>query len=97
MKFIYTMVWVLSLLLLPATFSPVVCRASEAAAASADSGRARGPSVTYNVGEPVSVNWKGAWYPAKVIKAEETRWFIHYDNYDNSWDEWVGMDRIKKK
>lgn len=50
----------------------------------------------YPAGTPVSVEWKGSWYPAKVLEAKENSWKIHYDNYDSSWDEWVGPNRIKK-
>jgi hypothetical protein len=41
------------------------------------------------------VEWKGTWYAAKVMKKEKERWYIHYVGFDNSWDEWVGKDRIK--
>ena len=47
------------------------------------------------VGDGAQVLWKGAWYPAHVLKAKDAECFIHYDGYDNSWDEWVGPDRIK--
>ena len=41
------------------------------------------------------VEWQGAWYDAKVLKTEQDRWLIHYIDYDESWDEWVGKDRIR--
>ncbi len=41
------------------------------------------------------VQWRGRWYDAKVLRAEEGRWFIHYIDDDDSWDEWVGKDRIR--
>ena len=41
------------------------------------------------------VEWQGAWYDAKVLKTEPDRWLIHYIDYDDSWDEWVGKDRIR--
>ena len=41
------------------------------------------------------VEWQGAWYDAKVLKTEPARWLIHYIDYDDSWDEWVGKDRIR--
>jgi hypothetical protein len=44
-----------------------------------------------------SVEWEGTWYDAKVLKTEKDRWHIHYVGYENSWDEWVGKDRIKFK
>ena len=41
------------------------------------------------------VEWQGRWYDAKVLKTEKDRWLIHYIDYDESWDEWVGKDRIQ--
>ena len=49
----------------------------------------------FAVGDPVQVRWKGKWYPASVLAARAGRYKIHYDGYDNSWDEWVGGDRIR--
>ena len=43
------------------------------------------------------VEWRGRWYDAKVLKTEEHRWFIHYVEDDDSWDEWVGKERIRFK
>jgi RNA binding chromodomain-containing protein/agenet domain-containing protein len=51
----------------------------------------------YSVEEAVMVLWHGSWWPAHVLRAEANRWFIHYDNYGNNWDEWVGPGRIKKR
>jgi hypothetical protein len=43
--------------------------------------------------------WRGTWFPAKVVKREmldgKQRYFIHYLGYDNTWDEWVGSDRVR--
>jgi hypothetical protein len=47
-------------------------------------------------GDPVKVLWKGAWYPAHVLRVKGDRLYIHYDGYDSSWDEWVGRDRYKR-
>ena len=41
------------------------------------------------------VKWRGQWYPAVVINEANDRWFIHYVNDDDSWDEWVGANRIR--
>lgn len=41
------------------------------------------------------VKWHGQWYPAVVIREANDRWFIHYVNDDDSWDEWVGSNRIR--
>jgi len=52
---------------------------------------------SYSVGDSVDVNWKGQWYPARVISAGKDKWKIHYDGYGNSWDEWVTASRIRTK
>lgn len=51
----------------------------------------------FALNEEVLVKWKGNWWAAKVIEVGSSNWKIHYDGYDDSWDEWVGPDRIKKK
>ncbi len=43
------------------------------------------------------VEWRGGWYDAKVLKTKPGKWFIHYVDDDDSWDEWVGKDRIRLK
>ena len=43
------------------------------------------------------VEWRGRWYDAKVLQAEKDRWLIHYVDDDDSWDEWVGKERIRFK
>jgi hypothetical protein len=41
------------------------------------------------------VEWKGTWYPARVLKTARDAYYIHYLGYDDSWDERVGKDRIR--
>ncbi|MBT3181609.1 MAG: RNA-binding protein [Deltaproteobacteria bacterium] len=53
-------------------------------------------SGLYSVGTAVQVRWKKKWWPAHVIAVGKNSWKIHYDGYNNSWDEWVGPNRIKK-
>jgi RNA binding activity-knot of a chromodomain len=51
---------------------------------------------SYSVGDAVLVAWEGKDYPAHIIQAEGPAKFkIHYDGYDNVWDETVTRDRIK--
>lgn len=50
----------------------------------------------YSVGDHVYVEWEGADYPAVIIAATSpTKYKVHYDGYDNVWDEVVPRDRIK--
>ena len=44
-----------------------------------------------------TVEWRGAWYDAKVLKKKPGHWYIHYVDDNDSWDEWVGKDRIRLK
>jgi RNA binding activity-knot of a chromodomain len=39
------------------------------------------------------VKW-GEW-SAEVLKTNGDRYYIHYTGWANSWDEWVGPDRIR--
>ena len=53
-------------------------------------------AAAFAVGDRVQVQWKGAWYPAKVLKVDGEKFLIHYDGSSSSWDEWVAPSRIKK-
>lgn len=41
------------------------------------------------------VFWNNKWYDATIKDYKDGKWFIHYDGWSDSWDEWVGSDRIK--
>lgn len=50
----------------------------------------------YGVGDAVLVEWEGNTYPAKIIAvASSTKYKIHYDGYDDIWDEVIPRTRIK--
>lgn len=51
----------------------------------------------YRAGDSVMVKWKGSWWPAQVVQVGAKKWYIHYDGYSNSWDEWVGPSRIRPR
>lgn len=53
-------------------------------------------AFAFNVNDKVKVQWKGKWYSATVLKVKNNKYFIHYDGYAASWDEWVGPLRIRK-
>lgn len=58
------------------------------------------PSVAasrFSVGEKVLVQWKNKWWKATVLQAEGDRFYISYDGYASSWDEWVGPERIRPR
>jgi hypothetical protein len=50
----------------------------------------------YRIGANVEVNWKGKWYSARILEAKEDRHLVHYAGYDDSWDEWVPDNRIRR-
>ena len=49
----------------------------------------------FSVGQRVKVEWNGEWWDASVVKVEPNSFFITYEGFDSSWDEWVGPSRIK--
>ncbi len=56
----------------------------------------RRTSNEYRVGANVEVNWHGKWYSAKILDAKEGRHLVHYAGYDDSGDEWVPDNRIRR-
>ncbi len=52
---------------------------------------------SFSVGEKVRVKWKNKWWSADILKISNGKYYIHYDGYASSWDEWVGPARIRKK
>lgn len=66
-------------------------------AGSDTSGSAETPVTTsYSVNDHIQVHWNDQWYPAVILKVKGKKYFIHYDGYESSWDEWVGEDRMKR-
>lgn len=50
----------------------------------------------YSVGDHVYVEWEGKDYPAVIVAIQSpTKFKVHYDGYDESWDEVVPRDRVK--
>lgn len=52
-------------------------------------------AADYSVGQSVSIEWSGTWYPGKIIEAKKDSWKIHYDGYGANYDEWVPAKRLK--
>lgn len=50
----------------------------------------------YKIGDQVQVLLKDNWYPAKVLKKDGSQYYIDYDGYDSTWNEWVSCSRIRK-
>ena len=43
----------------------------------------------------LEVEYKGKWYKAKTIDANADKLKVHYANYDDTWDEWIGPERAR--
>lgn len=70
--------------------------AAVAPAANAPAAGGGAPGGSFAVGDKVQVEWKGSWYAASVLAVKDGKYQIHYNDFDSSWDEWVGTDRMKK-
>lgn len=53
-------------------------------------------SAAYQVGESVYILWRGKWYPGKILAFDGGVYYITYDGYDSSWDEWVEPARLSR-
>ena len=47
------------------------------------------------VNEVVEIESAGAWYPGKILKTEGDKFFITYEGWSDSFDEWVTVDRLR--
>ncbi len=49
------------------------------------------------VNDKVKIEYKGTWYDGKILKVNETEdtYYIKYDGCDDSWNEWVGIRRLR--
>ena len=52
-------------------------------------------SQTYKKDDKVEIEYSGTWYPGYILETKDNQYKIHYDAYDNSWDEWVPTSRLK--
>jgi hypothetical protein len=57
----------------------------------------RAAPARFRSGDPVSVLWKEKWYNARILRTDADRFFIHYDGYATSWDEWVTEARMRRR
>lgn len=46
-------------------------------------------------GTKVKVEWEKKWYPAEVLTGRFGMHLIHYDGFEDLWDEWVSPSRLK--
>lgn len=55
------------------------------------------PSAVFRERDRVEVESQSIWHRAIVLKVDGDRYFIHYENFSDHWDEWVGPDRIRSR
>ena len=49
----------------------------------------------FDVGDKVEIDYGGTWYPGQVKEVKAGQFFVSYDGYDSSWDEWAGSERLR--
>lgn len=49
------------------------------------------------VGDKIQIESAGSWYPGKIldVNAQTSEYFISYDGWGDSFNEWVSKERIK--
>ena len=48
-----------------------------------------------NVNDAVEIESAGSWYPGKVLKLEGDKFFVSYDGWSESFNEWVTKERLR--
>ena len=56
---------------------------------------AAGEGAMYGAGTAVEIEWRGGWYAGRVLEKDGSRFLVRYDGYSETWDEWVGPDRLR--
>ena len=54
-----------------------------------------GTAFAFDVGDKVEIDYGGTWYPGQVKEINEAQYFVSYNGYDSSWDEWAGSERLR--
>ena len=52
--------------------------------------------LAYKKGDKIQVKSGSTWYKSTIIEVNGSKYKIHYDGWSDSWDEWVGKDRMKR-
>lgn len=52
---------------------------------------------TFNAGAKVEAEWRGKWYPAKVLQNKGGAHLVSYDGFGNQWDEWIPSKRVRQR
>ncbi len=46
-------------------------------------------------GDAVEIEWRGTWYGGCLLERRDGQYYVSYDGYTSSWDEWVGPERLR--
>lgn len=52
--------------------------------------------ASYAVGDAVQIEWKGSWYPGRIVEVAGSSCRITYDGYSATWEEWVETSRLPR-
>lgn len=49
----------------------------------------------FTAGSKVEIFFGTSWYKGAVLDAKDGKYKVHYDGWDNKWDEWVSSNRLR--
>lgn len=52
---------------------------------------------TYNVGDKLEGEENGKWYQVTILKVEDGKYFIKWDNYSDTYNQWIEGDKLRKR
>ncbi|HLV19905.1 MAG TPA: agenet domain-containing protein [Polyangiaceae bacterium] len=62
----------------------------------ADDPAAPAAAGAYQVGQLVEIEWHGSWWKGSILAVKAgDRYLIRYDGYSSTWDEVVGLERLR--
>lgn len=47
------------------------------------------------INDPVEIEWRGTWYTGKLLEMKDGKYYVSYNGYTSTWNEWIGPERIK--
>lgn len=50
----------------------------------------------FQVGDAVEIDWSGMWYKGTVKEVASGKYKVHYEGWSDTYDEWVGPERLRK-
>jgi len=50
---------------------------------------------TLQKGDPILIEWRGTWYSGRLLEQKDGKYFVGYDGYSSSWNEWIGPERVR--